>query len=135
MDPFGDVIVSSETAVKVGDLGKGTVDFRYTKPYELLISANVDGPALVATGHPYYEDWQAQVNGKPQKIVRTNLAFVGVELPAGKSIIRIYYYPKIFYSGLVVAVASLFLTMGLLFVDIGFPRFFQGLFKRREVVA
>ena len=135
MDPFGDVIVSPETAVKVGDLGKGTVDFRYVKPYELLISADVDGPALVATGHPYYEDWRAQVNGKPQKIVRTNLAFFGVELPTGKSIIRIYYYPKIFYSGLVVSVASLFLTMGLLFVDIGFPRFFQGLFKRREVVA
>jgi len=41
----------------------------------------------------YHDDWQATINGKPADVVRANIAFKGLKLPAGENVVYLRFRP------------------------------------------
>ncbi len=62
---------------------------------------------LLVTSLPFNKDWSVEIDNLPQKILKVNLSFMGVALPAGSHQIRFYYQPKAFRAGLAISLVSL----------------------------
>lgn len=52
-------------------------------------------------------NWYVNINHQPTTIKKTNLAFMGVNIPAGTSIVEWKYKPKKVYAGMIVSALSL----------------------------
>ena len=62
-----------------------------------------DGPALVVVAQTYYHNWHAEVDGQPLPLLRANVAFQAVQVPAGKHRIHFYYRDGAFEMGKVIS--------------------------------
>ncbi len=73
------------------------------------VSASVSStvPALVVFSVVEYPGWQATVDGVPAEIVRSDAAFMGVEIPAGDHTVELTFHPRHLRTGLVLAGGSL----------------------------
>ncbi len=60
-------------------------------------------PALVTIAQTYYHRWRAKVDGQPVKLLRANVAFQAVEVPAGKHQVHIYYDDRAFKLGALIS--------------------------------
>jgi hypothetical protein len=85
------VTVSDQTDATILDskFGNDTVD----------IEAESAAPALVVVAQTYYHNWQATIDGRPVKLLRANVAFQAVEMPAGKHLIHLAYQDRAFQIG------------------------------------
>lgn len=65
------------------------------------ISAKVhsDKPSFINFSQNYYPGWKAKVNGKETPIYMVNGLIQGIEVPAGDSEIKFYFYPKVLFVG------------------------------------
>jgi len=70
------------------------------------IEVDTDRPGVVVLHDLYYPGWQVTVDGKPQPILRANLLFRGVEVPAGHHLVEFKFRP-FSMSNLADALASL----------------------------
>jgi len=70
---------------------------------EVSVQTHGDAPGLLVLTDTYYPGWKAEVDGKPADIVRTNVLFRGVFLPAGHHHVRFIYRPLWFYIGITLA--------------------------------
>lgn len=66
-----------------------------------------DRPGILTSSIPYSSGWQATVDGKPAKILRTNQAFVGLRLPAGSHRVKLTYHVPGLATGLRVSLIGL----------------------------
>lgn len=71
------------------------------------IEAEATAPTVVVIAQNFYPSWQATVNGQPAPVLRANLAFQAVPLPAGKSTIRLDYVDWPFRIGAGISLATL----------------------------
>ncbi len=92
------VTVTNQTEAKIisSKLGNDTVD----------IEAVADAPALVVVAQTYYHNWQAEIDGQPVKLLRANVAFQAVEMPAGKHQIHLEYRDHAFQIGAAISVCT-----------------------------
>ena len=81
------------------------------------IEAEAASPALVVVAQTYYHNWRATVDGQPAELLRANVAFQAVQMPAGKHQIRLVYRDRAFqigaalsFTALLVCCAGWFLT-------------------------
>jgi hypothetical protein len=67
----------------------------------ILVEASVecDGPCLVLVAQPWAPGWRASVEGDPARLVRTNIAGLGVVAPAGRHSIAFEYRPGAWRDG------------------------------------
>jgi hypothetical protein len=61
-------------------------------------------PSLVVVAQTWYHTWRAYVAGKPAPLLRANLAFQAVQVPAGRHRIRLAYEDRVFQFGAAVSV-------------------------------
>ncbi len=63
------------------------------------VDLNVDAPAaqFLVTSETQYPGWRSFVDGRPQPLYYTNVAFRGLAVPAGKHTISMRFEPAIFY--------------------------------------
>lgn len=61
---------------------------------------------LVFFSVPYEDGWSAQVNGEPAEIVKVNVGFMAVKVPAGTAEIRFNYHTPGLNAGLVITAGS-----------------------------
>ena len=85
------VIVNNQTAAKILHVEFGL--------QSVSIEAEAAAPALVVVAQTYYHNWQAEVDGAPTPLLRANVAFQAVQMPAGKHAIRISYHDRAFEIG------------------------------------
>jgi hypothetical protein len=66
------------------------------------IDADVEAraPALLVIAQTYYHPWRAWVNDRETPIFRANYGFQAIEVPAGKSHVRLEYRDRAFTAGL-----------------------------------
>jgi hypothetical protein len=85
------VTVSNQTTAKIlnSKFGDSTVD----------IEAEAAEPSLVVVAQTYYHNWRAEIDGKPAKLLRANIAFQAVQIPAGKHQIHFFYEDRAFEIG------------------------------------
>jgi hypothetical protein len=94
-------------------------------PNEFNVSASVKKPCLLTLHQKEFTDWRAFINGKETPILVSNMNFMTVELPAGKSTIRFVYDNTLVRVAFYISVLSLFTALVFVLRD-----FFKGRFTR-----
>ena len=82
---------------------------RFTRTIKL---AAVTAGILVVT-RTWDRGWEAEVDGAPARLVRADLAFQALGVPAGEHRIRLRYRPWSFRIGAAISGASLLVLVGL----------------------
>jgi uncharacterized membrane protein YfhO len=84
------------------------------KPDRLRIEADLVSPGYVVLVDTYDPSWHATVDGVPADILRANVAFRAVRVPAGTHVVEMVCRPVSVYVGLGVSA----LTVMALFVGL-----------------
>jgi len=85
------ITVSNQTSAKIlnSKFGYNTVD----------IEVEAHEPSLVVIAQTYYHYWNATIDGQHAQLLRANVAFQAVQVPAGKHKIHLYYHDTPFMNG------------------------------------
>ena len=59
----------------------------------VVIEVDSDRPGVLVLHDLYYPGWEARVDGVQGTLLRANLLFRGVEVPAGHHIVEFSYHP------------------------------------------
>jgi hypothetical protein len=94
-------------------------------PNEFNVSASVKKPCLLTLHQKEFTDWRAFINGKESPILVSNMNFMTVELPAGKSTIHFVYDNTLVRVAFYISVLSLFTVLFFVLRD-----FFKRRFSR-----
>ena len=79
------------------------------------IAAEADAPALMVVAQTFYHNWTAEIDGQPTRLLRANLAFQAVQMPAGKHCIHLAYRDRAFEIGAAISICAwLFCLAGIL---------------------
>lgn len=81
------------------------LNLNYTSQ-KMSLSADCPKNGLLAFSNLYYPGWQATINNQKVEIIKSNGIFSAVELPPGKSSIRIIYLPDSFKYGLLLSLLT-----------------------------
>jgi hypothetical protein len=79
---------------------------RYS-PRELEIQTEADAASLLVLTDSYYPGWRASVDGRPATVLRTNVLFRGVPVPAGEHRVRLWFDPLSVRLGLALSTITL----------------------------
>ncbi len=65
------------------------------------VDADVEAaaPSLVVVAQTYYHNWRAEIDGQPAPLLRANVAFQAVQVPAGKHQVHLFYHDRAFEIG------------------------------------
>jgi hypothetical protein len=90
------VTVSHQTDVKV-------LEARFSTQ---AVDAEVDAAetSLVVVAQTFYHDWRAEIDGRPTALLRANVTFQAVQVPAGKHQVHFFYQDRAFQTGAAVSV-------------------------------
>ncbi|MEG1027519.1 MAG: YfhO family protein [Oscillospiraceae bacterium] len=80
-------------------------DFRYDKD-SFACTITSDKPNLAFFSIPYEEGFSATVNGKEVEILKANIGFMAVEIPAGTSTIQFNYKTPGLKAGALISIIS-----------------------------
>ncbi|NLE76105.1 MAG: hypothetical protein GX605_05065 [Chloroflexi bacterium] len=76
-------------------------DLRWERPgpQEIRVTARTAADGWLEVAEAWYPHWQATVDGEPVRLLRTNVAFQGVWLPAGEhQVVFTYRWPAILWA-------------------------------------
>lgn len=96
----------------IADKSDSVTMMKYTANVVEIKAKTKNGAYLLLTDTDY-PGWRAKVNGEEAKIIRADGIFRAVELPAGESFVRFYYFPESFRLGLIVSAVSGMAALGL----------------------
>jgi hypothetical protein len=91
--------------------GAGEATILSYEPDEVVLSVNAERAGLLAVSEIYHPYWRAYVDGSETRIWRTNVAFRGVEVPAGEHEVRFAYRSPALRAGTRVSFASLLVAL------------------------
>jgi hypothetical protein len=89
------------------DFEGGSVQVMEYGPDSVLLSVESRGWNLMVSSDAWWPGWRAYWNRRRMPHVRVNGAFVGVFVPPGRGVVRLWYRPKEFDDGVKIAAATL----------------------------
>lgn len=89
----------------------GSVEVMEYGPNSVLLSVESRGWNLLVSSDTWWPGWRAYWNRRRMPHVRVNGAFVGVFVPPGRGVVRLWYRPKAFDDGIKIAMATLFVLV------------------------
>jgi hypothetical protein len=98
-DPAREVVLP-ETALDAGPRFSGKSRVVAFTPDRVKVEAELSEPGIVVLVDTYDPGWKATVDGRPAPLLRANVAFRGVKVPAGKHVIEQVYRPWTVIYGL-----------------------------------
>ncbi|MGQ9517423.1 MAG: YfhO family protein [Anaerolineae bacterium] len=106
-DPHSLVLLHDAPAEDFGWAGNRPAEIvRYT-PEEVILHTQFERPAYLVLSDAYYPGWRAFVDGREFPILRANLMFRAVALPAGEHTVVFRYMPASLRTGAVVSLTTL----------------------------
>ncbi len=99
-DPLDLAVVESDVAPAAGE---GMALIRSYTPNEIVLDVEATRGGLLFLSEVYYPAWEARVDGERVDVVRTNVAFRGLVVPAGAHEVSIRYSSAEFTLGLAVS--------------------------------
>ncbi len=92
------VTVSNQTTAKILNSKFGT--------QKVDIEVEAVAPALVVVAQTYYHNWRAEIDGQPTTLLRANVAFQAVQIPAGQHHLHLFYEDRAFQIGATISIAA-----------------------------
>jgi hypothetical protein len=83
----------------------------------ITVRALSDTDAVLVVADSYYKWWRADIDGKPARVFKVNMAQKAVLFPAGEHTVRLRCVPVSFYAGCVLFAAGAPLAAWLLWLD------------------
>jgi hypothetical protein len=114
-EPRSTVLLPSVDAhAAAGVAAAWRVEIRDERADRLAASVTTDAPGLLVVTEGFDAGWSASVDGRPAPVLRANVVFRGVAVPAGTHDVRLSYRPPGLPGGLAVTALSLAGAIGLL---------------------
>ncbi len=90
------VTVSNPTTAKIlkSKFSNNTVD----------VEVEAAEPSLVVVAQTFYRNWRAEIDGQPARLLRANVAFQAVQVPAGTHQVHFYYRDRVFEIGAAISI-------------------------------
>jgi hypothetical protein len=92
---------------------RGTARVEEYSADRVRVAASTPRDGLLVLSDNFYPGWRAYVDGQEQPVLRGDMLFRTVPLPAGQHEVEFRFEPRSIQLGLLVTVASLLLVMGL----------------------
>jgi len=106
-DPRLEAIVEGPVDFQGGpDPPAGNVRVLAYQPRRVLLEVDSPTPAFLVTSETHYPGWQAALDGQPQPISYTNVAFRGLPVPAGKHQVLFQFAPALLWYAATLAAAA-----------------------------
>jgi len=86
--------------------GHARVDARYQGPHRIAIDIEASRAVFLASSHPWYPGWRAEIDGRPARLVLTDGVFAGLVVPAGARRVELHYRPTSLLLGLGIAACA-----------------------------
>jgi hypothetical protein len=99
-DPTREIILPEGAPIPAPPAAVGTSRIVEWKPDRIRIEADLASPGFVVLVDTFDPSWRATVDGVPAAILRANVAFRAVHLPAGKHRIEMVCRPRSLVLGL-----------------------------------
>jgi len=99
-DPLREITLPSTTPVASSSRFSGSSRIVEFKPDRVRLEAQLDARGYVVLVDSYDPGWRAHVDGAPTPLLRANVAFRAVEVPAGRHSIEFVYRPRAVSWGL-----------------------------------
>lgn len=117
------VYLPLEMSGSVNAVGQPNVHVEMNSFAARRIEATVEAgqPALVVVSQAYHPFWKAFVNGRRALIWRANHAFQALEVPAGRSRLRLIYQDRLFGLGMAISLAAFLICLALRRGGLSFP--------------
>ena len=77
------------------------------EPDRVVVQATLTEPGYLVLSDTHYPGWKARVDGEPVPILRANLLFRAVALPAGEHVVEFRYQPASLRWGAIISLAAL----------------------------
>ena len=87
------------------------------EPDQIVFDLTVERPGLLFVSEIWHPSWQAYLDGDPIEVYRTNVAFRGVEVPAGRHELRFRYSAAEFRLGFGLSALGVLLALAVLAWD------------------
>lgn len=84
----------------------GSVGVTSFAPEEIILTIDAPANAILSLSLPHYPGWEAQLNGKPSKIIRAYAGLSAVEIPAGQHRLALIFAPPTYTIGAVISLAT-----------------------------
>jgi len=81
------------------------------EPERVVVSATLAEPGYLVLSDTYYPGWKAWLDGEPVPILRANLIFRALALPAGEHVVEFRFEPLSLRRGLVISLTALIMVM------------------------
>jgi Bacterial membrane protein YfhO len=111
-DPSREVILPDGDAVPPGPFD-GRLRVVERKPDRLTFEVEGDRPAFLVMVEAYDEGWRARVDGVPTRVLRANVGFRAVAVPAGRHVVTCTYRPVAVAVGLALSLLSALGAIGI----------------------
>lgn len=102
--PAASAVVEADEAPPAG---RGTARVERYEPNELVLDVEAEEEGLLFVSEIWHPSWRAYVGEEEVPVLRTNVAFRGVVVPAGRHRVRLVYSPAEFRAGFLVSGVSL----------------------------
>jgi hypothetical protein len=116
-DPSATVLLATDEAMPdsttVAETDKA--DLLVYEARRVVVKAQAASQGYLVLTDTWYPGWHAKLDGQEVPILRADLVFRAVQLPAGEHMIEFVYQPKPFQVGLLISVSAL-LLLGALWV-------------------
>ena len=87
--------------------GSGSTHIRLYTPTEIVLEVSSNENQFMFISDTYDYGWKAEINGQSAELYKATYTFRGVNVPAGNSTVRLYYYPDSFRWGKMMSILGL----------------------------
>jgi hypothetical protein len=107
-DPKTEVMLDQTPAIQPQEALQASAKIARYENARVTIRASLDAAGILVLADSFYPGWNAYVDGKKEGILRANLFFRAVALPAGEHTVEFRYEPMSFKIGLSISVTTIF---------------------------
>ena len=119
IDLANEIVLSSSTrsVQRMGKTVPPAPSGREVLPDRVTLTIQMPTPGFVVLVDTWDPGWRATVDGQEAEVLRANLAFRAVAVPAGEHVVEMRYRPRSVLVGAAVSVAAVALLFGLAWRD------------------
>jgi hypothetical protein len=99
------IVLEKEPSIRPME-GTGSAIITSYTPNSVTISVTSDVPKMLFVSDTFDRGWNATIDGEKTEIYRANYTFRAIAVPAGRHIIRQYYFPLSLKAGILVHILS-----------------------------